>query len=180
MKVLETTTNDINNNILQRLLLLEKYKKQIDEIELIRSCIAVDLKRIYQEIPYSKRLYDELRDCRNNNDKKHQKLLNVVLNLYLGADNFKYNYDKIYDYNFGKSYGIEFTYNKRIFIIYAVNPNMIEPSDFYNGKNWTDDFGISLYERTGENSVKLLGSALIDTDLRKLIETQVLRKEIKC
>ena len=144
----------------------------------MKESLGNDLKRIYQSIPYSKLIYKELEKCFfANNDKQKQKELASLLNYYMGNHKFKFDFTKLIDVNFRKSYGIEFSYEKKKYFIQFTHPDNIRPNDFFNGNAWIDDLGISLYSKNKEHSSTLLGSALFDDELRKLIEEKIINRK---
>ena len=160
-----------------RLKLINKYNNKIEELEILKESLGNDLKRIYQEIPYSKLLYNELKKCYFDNNKQNQKELKSLLKYYLGESDFKYDFSKIINVNYNKSFRIEFTYKKKIYSIQFTNPDMIESKDFYNGKSFIEDLGISLYCRDSQVSLTLIGSALTDGELKKLINEKVIKND---
>lgn len=171
--------NNVSKLIKQRLLLIEKYNSKIEELEILKESLGNDLKRIYQSIPYSKLIYKELEKCFITNDKRQQKELASLLNYYMGNHNFKFDFTKLIDVNFRKAFGIEFTYEKKKYFIQFTNPDNIKPDDFFNGHTWIDDLGISLYSKDKEHSSTLLGSALFDDELRKLIDDKIINRKEK-
>lgn len=160
-----------------RLKLIKKYNNKIEELEILKESLGNDLKRIYQAIPYSKLLYNELKKCYFDNNKQNQKELKSLLKYYLGESNFKYDFSKIINVNYGKSFRIEFTYKKKMYSIQFTNPDMLESKDFYNGKTFIEDLGITLYYRDSQVSLTLIGSALTDGELKKLINEKVINNE---
>lgn len=169
--------NNIKTLIDIRMKLIKKYNDKIEELEILKESLGNDLKRIYQAIPYSKLLYNELKKCYSDNNKQNQKELKLLLKYYLGEYNFKYDFSKIINVNYSKSFRIEFIYKKKMFSIQFTNPDMIDSEDFYNGKTFIEDLGISLYYRNSQQSLTLIGSALTDSELKKLINEKVIKND---
>lgn len=157
-----------------RLKLIRKYDNKIEELKLLKELMGNDLKRIYQAIPYSKILFNGLEKCCYDNNKQNQKELKLLLKYYLGGYNFKYDFSKIINVNYSKSFRIEFTYKKKTYSIQFTNPDRIKSEDFYNGKTFIEDLGISLYYKDSEQNLTLMGSALTDIELKKLIDEKVM------
>lgn len=165
-----------------RLKLIKKYDRKISELELLKEMLDKDIKELYQNLPYARMLYEALQKLRDSNTKSNQKAFKDTLAFCTGSYglkyNFKFDFKKIANVNYSKSYSIDFTYGKERYRLLATNPNQIEIGDFIKKHLWISDLSISIskYEKSSNNSM-LLGYALTDSGLKQLIEDKIINRK---